>query len=679
MAITAARLQVDVDADTRSAESRLKKFSSGLGGTVARWGKMFAVAGVGVGAAFATKAIKGAVDLNETLSKTETVFGKASKKVTGFADDMAKAFGLPKQEILDAASNIGLVAKASGLGQAAAAEMSTEMAQLAADASSFYNIPLADALEKIRSGLVGEAEPLRSMGVLLSAAAVEQEAVALGIAKVGEELDEQQKVMARASLITKGMADASGDLDRTQDSLANRFRTLQGRATNFAAAVGMKMIPVVEGLFDWGERMQAEWAPRIRGAFDSVKGWWDSNGQGLLDGARAVLDGIGDAIGGVVDFANNLAALAGAGNWSELGRTIGEAIASAFDTLGDMSGRLYTMFIEWFRSVDWVGLGIELGKAAVPLLVGLAAGLLAFDFGALLSGLAEHWQTILVGVLTIAFAPGKLIGVVANMLRRIPFAGKLIAWGLEAINTFGHSILRGIGRAFSVFSRGFMQAIGRTGPGVFARFRSWLADFPTWIRLWGEELGKRILNAFQRLGNWIGRHGPAQVVRGLRAVKDRMLGYFSSAGSWLLNAGQDIVRGLWNGIKGMGSWLAGKVTGFVKNAVPGPIARALGIRSPSKVAEDLARQVPRGMMIGMEAEAGNLAATARRLAAAALPDLTGPATPVMPQMGGARGGRHGATAGGGPEVIQLVVDRRVLAAAVRRENAWVDARGGSAL
>lgn len=75
----------------------------------------------------------------------------------------------------------------------------------------------------------------------------------------------------------------------------------------------------------------------------------------------------------------------------------------------------------------------------------------------------------------------------------------------------------------------------------------------------------------------------------------------------------------------MGDWLASKVSSFVTNRIPDPIARALGISSPSTVAAALTREVPRGMIVGMEAEAKSLQAMSERLAMAALPDLGVPA------------------------------------------------------
>lgn len=289
----------------RAGQNFSSRFGKGLGNLGVGIAKALGVtlaASAGVAAAGITKAVFAASDLNETISKTQQVFGTSSGQITKFADEMADKFGLPKQQILDAASNIGLVAKASGLAAPEAAKMSTELAALAADASSFFNVPLDQALEKIRAGLVGEAEPLRAFGVLLSEAAVQAEAQALGLGKAsGEsgklrkahlgveaaqrrvakalkehgrnslqyadaqgavekaqlaveeagkganvELTEQQKVQARASIITKQMATASGDLSRTQDSLANVTRNIKGDFANLTAEFGQRLLPAAE-------------------------------------------------------------------------------------------------------------------------------------------------------------------------------------------------------------------------------------------------------------------------------------------------------------------------------------------------------------------------------------------------------------------------------------------------
>ena len=245
-----------------------------LGGLAAQLG---AVASVGAllfkAGEWFVGGIQGASDLKETLSKVDQVFGTSSKAVRDQADSLAKAYGLPKGAMLDAAASIGLVGKASGQSEAEAAGMSNNLAKLAADAASFYNVPLEEALTKIKSGLVGEAEPLRAFGVLLSEDAVAMEAVRLGLTKTGKDLDESTKVTARASLITSGLADANGDLERTQGSTANQLRKFTGTMDNLATTVGGVFLPALDSALVLLNEFGTFLAKTFEENRETIKGW----------------------------------------------------------------------------------------------------------------------------------------------------------------------------------------------------------------------------------------------------------------------------------------------------------------------------------------------------------------------------------------------------------------------
>lgn len=190
--------------------------------------------------------ISGAMNLQETVSKVGEVFGSNAGKIEKNAQDMADKFGLPKQELLDSAAAFGLIGKAAGFNGDKTTALSKDMSNLAADVSSFYNIPLDEALNKLRSGLVGEAEPMRALGVLLNEDAIKAEAFRMGLVKGGQALTEQAKVQARASLITKGLADAQGDLARTQNSTSNQFRKFTGSVQNMAVSFGQMLLPTID-------------------------------------------------------------------------------------------------------------------------------------------------------------------------------------------------------------------------------------------------------------------------------------------------------------------------------------------------------------------------------------------------------------------------------------------------
>ena len=237
------QIQLDqsaLDSGLASAKEKLKRFNSagrlidekgryagagggGLGAALGGMGGSGALAGATAGLASAgamvavpaivstlREGVMGASNLAETISKVDTIFGDASEKVKGFAEGMSEAFGSNQGELLDAAAGFGLLAKAAGQSKEEAAGFSVTMARLADDASSFYNVPLTEALTTLKSALVGEAEPIRRFGVLLNETAVKTEAYRLGVAKVGAELTEGQKVAARYSLIPEGACRCHG-------------------------------------------------------------------------------------------------------------------------------------------------------------------------------------------------------------------------------------------------------------------------------------------------------------------------------------------------------------------------------------------------------------------------------------------------------------------------------------
>lgn len=78
-------------------------------------------------------------------------------------------------------------------------------------------------------------------------------------------------------------------------------------------------------------------------------------------------------------------------------------------------------------------------------------------------------------------------------------------------------------------------------------------------------------------------------------------GAFSKAGQAMSRIGHDIIMGLWNGIANMGNWLADKVHDFALKVVPGPIKKALGIHSPSRLMRDeVGRFIPLGIAGGID-------------------------------------------------------------------------------
>ena len=204
------------------------------------------VGGLAVGAA---AAIKAASDLGEAQNKANVVFGKSVGIVNKLGDESAASFGIAKSEALGAASAFGAMFDSAGLAESAAAGMSVKMTKLAGDMASFNNEDPSEMLDRLRSGLSGEAEPLRRFGVFISEARVQTEAYASGIAKMGTELTDAQKIQARYNIILKDTKKQQGDFGRTVgSSLPNQIRVLRARLIDLAAALGKVLLPLALAL-----------------------------------------------------------------------------------------------------------------------------------------------------------------------------------------------------------------------------------------------------------------------------------------------------------------------------------------------------------------------------------------------------------------------------------------------
>lgn len=197
---------------------------------------------------FIGDAVSAASDLQESTSKATVVFGDAIGTVEKFAETSATAFGISKRAAMEAAGTFGNLFLSTGLAKDAAAEMSVKVVSLAADLASFNNVPIEDALLAIRSGLVGEAEPMRKFGVLLNEATVKAKGLEMGLADAKGVMTDAAKVQARYAIILGQTGTAQGDFERTSDGLANSNKALQATIADVTAEIGEKLLPMMKEL-----------------------------------------------------------------------------------------------------------------------------------------------------------------------------------------------------------------------------------------------------------------------------------------------------------------------------------------------------------------------------------------------------------------------------------------------
>ena len=252
--------------------------------------------------AFTKRTIDAASDLNETISKTQQIFGTASASVEAFAANSAKEFGMSKRAALDAASSFGGIGKAAGLTGQDLSTFSTDLVGLSADLASFGNTTPEEAVLALTAALRGEGEAIGRYNVYLDDASLRQEAFNLNLVSTTKNaLTPQTKALAANSLIMKQTADAQGDFGKTAEGAANQQRILAANFENVMAMLGEKLLPA----FEKGAQTLNEFATAVD---------WD-----------LVFGGIGDALNETIE------------PWKEIFSAIGEVfdLLTANSTTGE--------------------------------------------------------------------------------------------------------------------------------------------------------------------------------------------------------------------------------------------------------------------------------------------------------------------------------------------------------
>lgn len=208
-------------------------------------GARAAAAGVVGVLAFGSLA-RSASDLGEAANQVGVTFGAARDTVEEFARTAATGSGLSERAALQAASAFGSLFRNIGLSEAAAADQSVTLARLAGDLASFANTSVDDAVQALRSGLVGESEPLRRFAVSLDEATLKQAALDAGLVRTTTgTLPQAIKTQAAYLAILEQTTRQQGDFGRTlAGSQANQERVLQAQIENLRARLGAGAQPV---------------------------------------------------------------------------------------------------------------------------------------------------------------------------------------------------------------------------------------------------------------------------------------------------------------------------------------------------------------------------------------------------------------------------------------------------
>jgi len=245
----------DFFANTKNLDKGLKNVQGGFKKTTGATDilkKGIGAVGLALGgreiAQWAGDAIQLAVAAEEVDSKFQAVFGSARNFTTSMSEwaDMA---GVTDTKARDLAATFGNLAMSQGISKQATMDLTEDVATLAGDMASFNDADPAAVFDTLTTAInTAERDGLKKFGIAVSQAEVEQRALTIAIAAGRDEITQADKSLAAYQLIAKKAGKANGDLERTQDSLANQQRQTTASFAEFQEEIGKELLPAYQDL-----------------------------------------------------------------------------------------------------------------------------------------------------------------------------------------------------------------------------------------------------------------------------------------------------------------------------------------------------------------------------------------------------------------------------------------------
>lgn len=448
------------NASARKATSTTGKFTSGL--------KALNVAAVAITfrkiGHFIAQAVTESNKYQEDLNLFTVALGQYAAEAQNYAEKVSDVMGIDPAQWL---RNQGVFnTLLTGFGDTAerAQLMSQNLTQLGYDLSSFFNISIEDAMQKLQSGISGELEPLRRLGYDLSQARLEQTALNLGIKESVANMTQAEKAELRYYAIMTQVTTAQGDMARTLEAPANQLRILQAQLTQAARAIGNIFIPALNAILPYAIAV-VQVIREIANALANLAGFKltevDYSGvNSAAVGAGSLADNLDDAAGAAkklkqytagFDELNVFAPNTGSGSGAGAGGAGGfDFDLPTYDFLGDAVqtriGEIQKMIEDTLAEITTIVSGFMLAVGAILVVTGvnipLGVGLMAAGAVGLAATVGLNWTAMSSELAsTLALITGVVGGFLLALGAIMAFSGANLPLGIALMALGGASLV----------------------------------------------------------------------------------------------------------------------------------------------------------------------------------------------------------------------------------------------
>ncbi len=575
---TIASLLVRIGADAKELQSELndvKKRTEKFSKDVMQVGKSFTkyvtapiVAGLGL-------AVREAALAEGAMDKFNAVFGDSADVMSDWVDEFRKNVPLARREIVQHAGAMQDLLVPMGINRDEAMGMSQDWLELAGALAAFNDVPVDQALNAIRSGLVGQSEPLRQFGVDARVGALEQVALEEGIIKAGEAMDDQARLQALLIQATRQSADAINGYEDQQGSLLMMQQEVTASVKDIAGMFGNILLPaakdVTSVIIDLLSRFQD----------------MDSDTVELIIKIALLAAAIGPVLIGVALLAKGFGIVVG-------------VVSSIFGAIGGLASSLLALSAPFWLVIAAIGaliaIGILLWKNWDKV---KEVGLAVFDtikdsVLIMIESIKPAWESLqnafqamvpilqLLGVIVgIVFATALAIvtGVINGIIRAIgPLIqafGGLVAFVTGVVSAIiqlfrgdlqgAWDALKNAGRGIIDFFSGMVKAVW----GLLSGLVSGIVGF--FVGLYNTLVGNSIIpDMVKGILKWIARL-PGEALKLVKSLVKNIVSTVASLPKEMLKSGKALITNFASGIRSAASGAANaarNVVSSVRNLLP---------------------------------------------------------------------------------------------------------------
>lgn len=240
----------DAADDVEGFGGKLKGFGSGAG---AAFTGFLAADGAQALIGFGGQLLGLGQDLEAMKVKSKTVFGDNIKEIQDWADEVNGSMGLSEEAVTGLAANMGDLLKPMGFTSQEAAGMSKKMVGLAGALSAWSGgtKTAAEVSDILSDAMLGETDSLKSLGISISAAEIQQKAMTMTGKESASALTDQEKALATQALILEKSTDAQTAWnDGSMDGI-KKSNEMKASWEDMKATLAEKLLPIAQAVTKW--------------------------------------------------------------------------------------------------------------------------------------------------------------------------------------------------------------------------------------------------------------------------------------------------------------------------------------------------------------------------------------------------------------------------------------------